>query len=162
MPEVVAGSVAGVITIAGFTTSENCWVVEAVTESVSATVNVAVVGKATAAGVPLITPAALSDIPAGRAPVDRLHAKGAVPPLPLRVRLQDVPAVHACSGLALMDGAGLIVKLKLRLPVSLAESVAVALAAKVPEAAGVPAIPDCTPVAGLGARPAGRPPSVQV
>jgi hypothetical protein len=162
MPEVVAGNADGEITIAGFTTSDNCCVLKAVAESVTVTLNEKAVGEAKALGVPLITPAPLSDIPGGTAPPAKLQLNGAVPPLALSVRVHNVPAVHAWSGLVLIAGVGLIVRLKLKLPVSDAESVAVTLAGNVPEAVGVPAMPACGPAVGLTDRPPGRPAEVHV
>jgi hypothetical protein len=146
--------------IAGFTTSENGWVLEAVAISVVVTLNEEVVGEATGPGVPLITPALLSDNPGGRAPLVKLQTNGAVPPVSVSVRAQLIPAVQACSGFVLMAGAGLIVTLKLRVALSFAESVAVTLAENVPEALGFPETPTRAPVVGLTASPPGSPAEV--
>jgi hypothetical protein len=127
-PEVVAGKVDGAIVIAGFTSRENWWESEAVALSTTFTPNTEVVGEATASGIPLTTPAALSDMPGGSAPLTRLHENGDVPPVALSVRVQRVPAVHGDREAVLITRAELIVRSKLRVPVSFTGSVAVTLA----------------------------------
>jgi hypothetical protein len=111
-PVVVGGKVAGERPIAGFTSKVSCCESKAVAESVAFTVKVAVVGDATALGCPLITPA-LNDIPAGTEPVTRVQTNPGVPPVTVRVRVQDVPAVQAGIGFVLIAGAGLITNVKL-------------------------------------------------
>lgn len=159
-PEVVGGSAAGEMAIPGFTVNENCRVSDAVALSVAFTPNTKVVGEETAFGIPLTAPAGLSDMPGGGAPLARVHANGGVPPLTLSARVQRLPAVHACRGPVLIAGAGLMVRLKLAVPISFTGSVAMTLAANVPEAAGTPEMPVRAPVPGLTERPSGSPDEV--
>lgn len=161
-PEVVGGNVDGENVIAGFTDKVNGCVLNAVATSVTVTLNDAWMGEATAFGVPLITPALLSDIPGGTDPLARVHTKGAVPPVRLRVRLQNVPAVQSCNGPVLIAGTGLIVMVTPRLPVSSAESVTVMVPESVPAAVGVPVMPEVEPLVGLTESPGGSPAADQV
>jgi hypothetical protein len=98
--------------IAGFTTRESGCVSEAVALSVAFAEKFAVVAAATALGIPLITPALLNDIPPGTEPLASVQVNAGVPPLTLSVRVHSVPAVHACSGLVLIAGEGLMTTVK--------------------------------------------------
>jgi hypothetical protein len=107
-------------------------------------------------GVPLSTPAALSDRPAGSAPVETVHEYGAVPPVAARVARYDVfrraPGIEAVvivSGAALTAIDSALVEVREAASVTLTEN------DDVPTAAGVP---ERTPAA-LSARPAGRDPA---
>jgi hypothetical protein len=162
MPDVTGGSVDGEIVMAGFTSSENCCVLDAVAPSVAVTEKTKLVGEATVLGIPLTTPALLSDIPGGGAPPVNVQLNGGVPPVTERVRVQVVPAVQACSGVVLMSGGGLMVRVKVTVAVSFAGSVAVTLTGKAPETEGVPTMPTREPLAGLTESPAGNPDAVHV
>ena len=154
----VGGSVAGEITIAGFTVRDKGCVSLAVTLSVAFTVKVAVPA---VVGVPLMTPVLLNDMPPGTAPPTNVQMNPGVPPVTLSVRLHNWPTVQACSGLVLIAGAGLMVRVKLAVSLSFKGSVAVTLAGKVPEAVGVPEIPALAPLAGgVIPSPGGRPEAV--
>ena len=153
----MAGNVAGVNVIAGFTVRLKAFAPLWLRASVTCAVRLAVVG---ALGGPLITPLELKVIPAGGEPLEVDHVYDPVPPVAASVRTQFVSAVQAASGeVVVIEGVGLMTSVNVLDPDRFWLSVAFTVTENDPEAVGVP---ERLPVEGLIDIPAGKPVALQV
>jgi hypothetical protein len=127
-----------VMATAGFTRIERGWEPLAPAASVAETVKLLVVGLETELGVPLNTPPLDKFITGGTAPDVTCQPRGNVPPVALRVREQNVPAVQSANEVVEMEGAGLITSATVFESDPPSVSVAVTVTLKVPDWVGVP------------------------